>query len=189
MIRKTEFLSGMVDGFVFFLFIAAIMYWPSSITHYAPAHAGSVALSGGGTLVAIMEPALQLPDSEVECLTKNIFFEAGVEKWKGKIGVGQVTLNRVNSKRWDATICEVVYARKQFSWTNSKKLLAEVPRGPLWEASRQAARDIVSGIRLPELKQALFYHTDYIEKPVWASPKFMLAQVGQHLYYNNDLKR
>lgn len=188
MIRKTQFLSGMVDGFVFFLFIAAIMYWPRSVDHRLPVSIAPVTLSNG-TLVALLEPALQLPEREVDCLAKNIFFEAGVEGWDGKIGVGQVTLNRVNSKRWDGTICEVVYARKQFSWTNSKKLLAEVPRGPLWEASRKAARDLVSGIRLPELKQALFYHTDYIETPAWASPKFMLAQVGQHLYYHTDVKR
>lgn len=185
-------LAGMVSGALIACGIALFMYGPSELGSGVEGLPRAVPMAVGEPqpiLIAELVPPMQVTADEFECLTKNIFHEAGVEGWEGKIGVGQVTLNRMSSKRWNNTICKVVYERKQFSWTNDAKLRLQKPKGPLWEASRKAARDIVAGVRLPELKTALFYHTDYIEAPVWASPKFLLAQVGQHLYYDNDLKK
>jgi len=186
-------LAGLLSGTLITCGIALFMYGPSKLG------SGLEGLSRIVTVLPVTEPQpviiaelvapMRISADEFECLSKNIFHEAGVEPWAGKIGVGQVTLNRVGNKRWDSTICKVVYSRKQFSWTNNLKLRTQKPRGPLWEASRKAARDIVAGVRLPELKTALFYHTDYIESPKWASPKFVLAQVGRHVFYNNDVKR
>ena len=64
---------------------------------------------------------VSVTDKDMDCLSKNIFHEAGVEDRDGKIAVAQVTLNRVKSGRWGQTICDVVYAKKQFSWTMQKK--------------------------------------------------------------------
>ena len=36
---------------------------------------------------------------ELECMTKNIYFEAAVESTAGKLAVAKVTMNRVNSER------------------------------------------------------------------------------------------
>jgi spore germination cell wall hydrolase CwlJ-like protein len=59
-------------------------------------------------------------ESDVECLAKNIYFEARGEPLIGKLSVGFVTLNRVKSKQFPNTICEVVKQRRkntcQFSW-------------------------------------------------------------------------
>ena len=46
---------------------------------------------------------------DVMCMAKNIFFEAAVESTAGKLAVAQVTLNRVRSKNYPNTICDVVY--------------------------------------------------------------------------------
>lgn len=133
-------------------------------------------------------PPRALTKAELFCLAKNIYHEAGVENDDGKIMVGQVTLNRLDHARWGKSLCGVVYQRKQFSWTNSDKLRKELPKGPLWEASKRAATAVASGERIPGLEKALFYHTDYIEAPDWADKRYLITQVGVHLVYFNDRK-
>ena len=45
-----------------------------------------------------------VPEKEVKCLAKNIYFEARDQKVKGQIAVALVTINRVNSKRFPNSI-------------------------------------------------------------------------------------
>lgn len=120
---------------------------------------------------------------EEYCMAKNIYHEAGVESEKGMIAVGQVTLNRVATGRWGNSICEVVHAYKQFSWTLESQKVEEKPSGPLWEASLVAAHKVFSGKRVKAVGNSLFYHTDYIKTPKWADKKAFIAQIGQHLFY------
>ena len=53
---------------------------------------------------------------ELECLALNIYHEARGESRVGRLLVGHVTLNRVESKLFPDSICEVVYDDWQFSW-------------------------------------------------------------------------
>lgn len=122
---------------------------------------------------------------ERECLTKNIFHEAGVEPFEGKIAVAQVTFNRLNSGRWGNDICSVVYAKKQFSWTLSQKKVNENPKGKLWRDSVAAKDAFLSGLRVKNLEKSKHYHTDYIKKPYWSKEKSVAARVGQHIFYVN----
>ena len=61
-------------------------------------------------------------DTELECLAQNIYFESRSETTSGKRAVAHVVLNRVSSKRFPSTICDVVQQggsklnRCQFSW-------------------------------------------------------------------------
>jgi spore germination cell wall hydrolase CwlJ-like protein len=55
--------------------------------------------------------------NELECLAKNLYFEARGESEAGQFAVGFVTMNRVRNKRWPSTVCKVVYQPKQFNWT------------------------------------------------------------------------
>jgi spore germination cell wall hydrolase CwlJ-like protein len=45
---------------------------------------------------------------ELDCLTRNIYWEAASEPFEGKVGVAQVTLNRVESGKFAPTVCGVV---------------------------------------------------------------------------------
>lgn len=130
---------------------------------------------------------LRFNKEQEECLARNIFFEAGVEDIKGKIAVGQVTLNRVKDGRWGDSVCEVVYSKAQFSWTLFSKKRNETPEGPLWEESVRVAHDVMRGTHHVDLKDALFYHTDYIKTPKWASANHMITQIGQHIFYTQAL--
>jgi len=52
-----------------------------------------------------------LSDRDVECMARNIFYEAGAEPVEGKIAVGIVTLNRAQDGRFGKSVCDVVKAR------------------------------------------------------------------------------
>ena len=128
---------------------------------------------------------VNITQRERECLTKNIFHEAGVEPFEGKIAVAQVTFNRLNSGRWGNDICSVVYVKKQFSWTLSQKKVNENPKGKLWRDSIAAKNAFLSGLRVKNLEKSKHYHTDYIKKPYWSKEKSVAARVGQHIFYEN----
>ena len=117
-----------------------------------------------------------------ECLTKNIYYEAGVEGVKGKYAVAHVTVNRLKTGRWGNTVCKVVYAKKQFSWTAQEKL--PKPNAKLWSESQAVAVNVLNGARIRGLQKSLYYHADYIRTPHWADRGEFATQIGQHKFYN-----
>jgi len=54
-----------------------------------------------------------LDEKQLTCLAKNIFYEAPMESYRGKLAVATVTMNRVRHKQFPKTICGVVYQREQ----------------------------------------------------------------------------
>ena len=120
---------------------------------------------------------------EFDCLARNIFYEAGVEDRAGKIAVAQVTLNRLRTGYWGNSICKVVYAPAQFSWTKVKRRAWLTNNGPLWEESQQVATEVLQhGTRISILKTSLFYHADYVS-PYWRDNSKRVTQIGQHIFY------
>ena len=67
----------------------------------------------------------------LDCLARNIYYEARGEPLAGQYAVAEVTMNRKASPFYPKTVCEVVYQREAFSWTDSKEL--ETPAGPAWK--------------------------------------------------------
>ena len=120
--------------------------------------------------------------NDVECLTKNIYYEAGVESKTGKFAVANITLNRLKTGYWGDSICKVVYAKKQFSWTLARKLPR--PNSKVWAESEDIARKVLAGHRVRGLTKSLYYHAIYIKDPKWADPKHEVGQIGNHVFYN-----
>jgi spore germination cell wall hydrolase CwlJ-like protein len=128
---------------------------------------------------------LRYTEADKECLAKNIFHEAGIEPVEGKFAVAQVTLNRLREGRWGDSICDVVYARAQFSWTLKPRLVNQQPRGILWEESRMVAkRVLVNGYRVPSLATSNHYHADYVD-PLWRKSMTRIKKIGQHIFYKD----
>jgi spore germination cell wall hydrolase CwlJ-like protein len=125
---------------------------------------------------------IRLSSGDLSCLAKNIFHEAGVEPYIGKVAVAQITYNRVKSGRWGDTFCKVVYAKKQFSWTLIPINQREVPHGPRWHSSIEAAKSFLRGTRVANLEKANHYHATYIS-PYWNKSMKKSATVGQHVFY------
>ena len=121
-------------------------------------------------------------DEDVECLARNIYFEAANQSQIGKIAVGLVVMNRVASERYPNTICEVVNQRSQFSWVNDGK--SDTPKDDwAWKISQKLARDILEGkAEFIDFDDVMHYHADYVS-PKWSQSMNQVAQIDQHIFY------
>ena len=127
---------------------------------------------------------------ELTCLTLNIFHEARSESLAGQRAVASVTLNRVLSKRYPNTLCEVVYQKRwdkirkrevsQFSWTEFDK--PPKLKSKAWFRAWEIAEEAYKQKDKKQLKGALFYHAKRI-KPSWARKKKPLTKIGRHIFY------
>lgn len=125
--------------------------------------------------------------NDVWCLAKNIFYEAATEPYIGKLAVAQVTLNRVKSKQWANTICDVVYEHGQFSWTYDQSKRWKSSRGQNWENSKMVAEQVLKeNVRLNGFNHVYYYHADYV-RPKWAHKKYEVARIGAHIFYEDAL--
>jgi spore germination cell wall hydrolase CwlJ-like protein len=130
---------------------------------------------------------------QLECLTRNIYWESASEPFEGKVAVAQVTLNRVASGKFASDICGVVYQKNvvydkvicQFSWNcdGSSKIRPIYPAH--WKESEEVAKKVLlEGFRLPSMKNALYFHADYV-KPQWGKPQ--VGKVGRHIFYADKI--
>ena len=119
-------------------------------------------------------------NAELLCLAKNIYYEARGEPMHGKIAVAQVTLNRVTHRtEFQSSICGVVYAKHQFSWTMGAH---REPRGEAWREAQAIAKAVIVGTaHLPDFK-ALYFHNLTV-KPQWNRTKELVARIGNHIFY------
>jgi len=129
----------------------------------------------------------QLVLKEVECLARNIYFEAGGEPRAGKIAVAEVTMNRVKSKQYPRTVCGVVHQRTkgtcQFSWVceGKKKVYRN---SSAWRDSIKIAENIlISKHHYGIIGSAKYFHADYVD-PAWAEQKQLIRKIGNHIFYH-----
>ncbi|MFN3944347.1 MAG: cell wall hydrolase [Allosphingosinicella sp.] len=123
-------------------------------------------------------------NAEQECLANAVYFEARGEPLPGQLAVAEVVLNRVASKKYPNTICEVVVQPWQFSFINPRT-------GVFPKANRASAawKKSVAIARLAEEKRAtllptevLWYHADYVA-PGWGKRLTRETKIGLHIFY------
>ena len=116
------------------------------------------------------------------CLAMNVYFEARSEDMLGQLAVAEVTLNRVESERYPDTICDVVWQRRQFSWTHDGK--SDVPRDErAWDRAVEVAQIAVSTEDMRVVGEGVtHYHADYVRQ-FWAAHYEPVAVVGRHVFY------
>lgn len=128
---------------------------------------------------------------QLDCLTRNVYWEAAAEPFEGKVGVAQVTMNRVASGKFANSVCGVVYQKNivyekvicQFSWYCENPGQIRPVHKELWKESEEVAKKVLlENFRLPSLKGALYYHADYIN-PNWKLPK--IEKIGRHIFYGD----
>jgi len=126
---------------------------------------------------------------QLDCLTRNIYWEAASEPFEGKVAVAQVTLNRVESGRFADSVCGVVYQKNiiyekvvcQFSWFCEGNHKVRAVHTPQWRESEEVAKRVLfEGFRLPSLREAYYYHADYVN-PGWKKPR--IEKIGRHIFY------
>ena len=136
---------------------------------------------------------------EIDCLAKNIYFEARGESLTGKIAVANVTMNRVKHHKYPSTVCAVVTQAKwyvnwkgnrlpkrnqcQFSWFCDGKADEPVDMRAYKDSVRVAEvvyhgyRDLTDG--------SLFYHSTKVE-PYWVASMVRTKSIGAHVFYRYD---
>jgi len=128
--------------------------------------------------------------ADLACLARNVYHEARGEPIAGQHAVAEVTLNRVESRHFPDTVCEVVYEKRfdairnrlvgAFSWTEFDEVAR--PTGIAWQRALRAAETVYDEQQDPTVQDALFYHADNIE-PNWAQEKNRVAKIGSHIFY------
>lgn len=119
-------------------------------------------------------------------MAKNLYYEAAMEPYEGKLAVAQVTLNRTQNKNYPSDVCGVVYQRIgstcQFTWTCGKVSLPTNEYA--WEESLYIARRaLTEGVLHKEIAKAkvVFYHAVYVH-PGWTNIH-PIKTIGNHIFY------
>jgi len=131
----------------------------------------------------------QMRQTQLDCLARNIYHEAGYESFEGKVAVAQVTINRAESGQFPGDICRVVYQKNvvyekvlcQFSWYCEQASAKKPMNGPVYTESMEVAKKVLlEGFRISAVKDALYFHGDYIN-PGWHRQQ--VAKIGRHIFY------
>jgi spore germination cell wall hydrolase CwlJ-like protein len=128
---------------------------------------------------------------QLECLARNVYWEAAAEPFEGKVAVAQVTMNRLESGKFGNSICQVVFQRTkvyetvicQFSWTCTGKSRVPPRNQRLFKESEDVARKVYfENYRLPNMTKAMYFHNTTV-RPGWNKVK--ITQIGQHIFYRD----
>jgi len=122
----------------------------------------------------------EIDNSEVECLARNIYFEARNQPIKGQEAVAHVTLNRLKSGKHGDSICKVVYQPHAFSWTlNSRSKMNEIKAETL---AREIAFNTLLGNTKDPTHGATHYHATYVT-PYWSKKLEKKVKISSHIFY------
>lgn len=133
-------------------------------------------------------------ERQLQCMTKNVYWEAASEPFEGKVAVAQVTMNRMMSGKFPDSVCGVVEQKTsfyknvvcQFSWFCETNHVTKPVYKKMYDESGEVAKMVMlEGFRLPNLKDAMYYHADYVN-PRWNKEK--ITQIGRHIFYKEKTR-
>lgn len=123
--------------------------------------------------------------NQLNCLAKNLYFEAAMEPFEGKLAVAQVTMNRTRHPNFPGNVCDVVYQKingiYQFSWVGEG--VKRITNIRAWEESLLIARKALTEHKVHDTiykSKAIYFHNTTVN-PGW-NLKYV-AQIGNHLFY------
>lgn len=131
----------------------------------------------------------EVRERQLACLAKNIYYEAGNQPFEGKVAVAQVTINRTESGQYPSDICKTIYQKNivyekvlcQFSWVCDRDTTVKAINKVSFKESEEVAKKVLlEGFRLPSLKEAMYFHGDYIN-PGWKRER--ITKIGNHIFY------
>jgi len=147
---------------------------------------------------AYAESSLEKDSAEVICLAKNMYFEARNQSTIGQIAVANVTLNRVSSKRFPNTVCEVVYQAKldwrgnprrnacHYSWYCDGKSDTVYDRETYLDILKLATVVYQSPKNFIDVSQgSTHYHANYAT-PWWSKNFVQTVIIDDHVFYREE---
>lgn len=131
-------------------------------------------------------------ESDVMCLAKNIYYEAGAEIYSGKLAVAQVVMNRVDHPKFPKTVCGVIHQRTattcQFSWICDKPKSID-KQSKNWQESVKVAKLFLTNDYSYDTldDDVLFFHT--VSSPyTWVKHYQKVTTIGNHIFYRPKRK-
>ena len=121
------------------------------------------------------------------CLAEAVYFEARSETLIAQRAVAEVILNRVDSRRYPNTVCEVVNQgaekrnRCQFSYNCDGRPEA-IHEKSAWVRAKTIAKEMVVSETRPLTNGATHYHTTSV-RPFWSRTLQRTAKYGAHIFY------
>jgi spore germination cell wall hydrolase CwlJ-like protein len=147
------------------------------------------------TIAKIVDP------KQLNCLAKNIFYEAGGEPLSGQAAVARVVMNRI-THGFGKNPCAVVYQTThvdkliddevqkvklcQFSWVCEGKGDPNI-HSTRYKQAEQVAYDVLAYDAYADVvpKTTLFFHNLSVD-PLW--PYKQVAKIGNHIFYSKHKK-
>lgn len=133
---------------------------------------------------------MPLITAALTCLALNIYHEAKDQKPEGQMAIALVVHNRVHDEQ--KTVCGVVFAKRQFSWTNGNASLNKYGNVKLnkdympekndkeWLMAKRIAKlsykvaDFTHG--------ATYFHSKKVH-PYWSKDFKRTLVLGDHVFY------
>ena len=130
-------------------------------------------------------PAIDI--KQKRCLALNIYFESRGESKLGQTAVAWVTLNRTHSDNYPNTICDVVWEKGQFSWTEDGK--SDKPKDlAAWFEALHIAESVMSNYTKYEdpTDGSTMFHSTKVD-PKWNSSYSRTSRIDNHIFYKDEL--
>lgn len=119
--------------------------------------------------------------NDLNCMVKNIYFEARNQGPDGMWAVANVVRNRMGN---GLSACEVIYAPNQFSWYKPgvKRIMGDK------EVLKQIKEIALEALLIPDKARidntdgAVYYHAKYV-RPSWSKHLVVTTVIGDHIFY------
>jgi spore germination cell wall hydrolase CwlJ-like protein len=160
----------------------------------------------GQAIVTLDQIAEMKKEEDSKCLAEALIFEAGNQPIVGKLAVAEVILNRMRSKRYPNSICEVVHEGPTYKWFEDvhNKIVPVKNRcqfsyycdgksDDLTPFYRTKTWDDVTKVVVYMMHRtspyisnlldgATHYHADYVD-PKWSRTLTKVVQIDNHIFY------
>jgi len=139
----------------------------------------------------VVTPTITIPNPIVDikqkkCLALNIYFESRGESKLGQTAVAWVTLNRTHSTHYPKTICDVVWEKDQFSWTNDGK--SDKPKDTkAWFEALHIAESVMLNYNKYEdpTDGSIMFHSTKVD-PKWNVDYSRTSRIDNHIFYKDE---
>jgi spore germination cell wall hydrolase CwlJ-like protein len=124
----------------------------------------------------------------VKCMAFNIVNEAANQSIRGMVAVAWTVLNRTQLKKYSSDICEVVFQKHQFSWTDDSRRIAEFEAYTInkkFILSYPTAVLIAKYVMLRQIDDPTRGATYYVRAGIhrkWMSGMLVTASIGSHIF-------
>ena len=127
---------------------------------------------------------LHISEHDIHCIATAVYTEVNMQSLEEKLGVINVIMNRVRSKRFGRDACEVVYARGQFIGIENMMKANEknIAQETLLKTKLLVIDTLLFKKHPNPVAQSLYFHDDSIDMQyIWNKKK--VVHIGRMVFY------